>query len=338
MSSDNTHFPQDSEIVSLIPSPSIESFEVGERVFAWHHKRLYEAKVLEVRTPKGKSSPMYLIHYTGWKERWDEQVPPERLLKYIPSNKALESRVAQISTQHRAGKRKPPAGLGTLPGQSGSSGGFGKDDNPGKRQRRASRAIPGGSQRVSPSSSREDSMEALHDSLRWQWSVEMMPTRLKRVLVDDYKYINDQQHLLAQPASHSVLSICTHFLQQLPAQAPRREEYVKVMDALVVYFEKSLGCLLLYRFEKLQYAELLESSAGQQPQLSLIYGAETFLRLFVKLTSILSFPNIDDSCLRIFYSVVDEFLEWLNFNSARYFDRKHYEPAPPHYLRFISRS
>ena len=162
----------------------------------------------------------------------------------------------------------------------------------------------------------------------------MIPTQLKRRLVEDWKLVSEQQHLVSLPSPYPVFSIFSVFLQQLPTTS-RREEYVKVIDGLTAYFDKSLGSLLLYRFEKLQYSETIERSSGQL--LSAIYGPEFLLRFFVKLPSLLTVTSIDDSTLQIIYVIVDEFLEWLNFNSAKYFSRKHYEPASPQYLRTFAR-
>src|SRR3989338_3596785 len=103
-SSSSSHYPTIEDIGATI-SPE-EVYEVGERVFAFHRERIYEAKILEVKRSKPKQAPTtYLIHYQGWKDRWDEVVPPSRLLKYTPANKLLESKVSQAYTQQKAGKR-----------------------------------------------------------------------------------------------------------------------------------------------------------------------------------------------------------------------------------------
>lgn len=54
----------------------------------------------------------------------------------------------------------------------------------------------------------------------------------------------------------------------------------EVFDGLRIYFNKALGTMLLYRFERNQYADIRR----QNPDKDLvdIYGAEHLLRLFGK--------------------------------------------------------
>lgn len=48
-------------------------------------------------------------------------------------------------------------------------------------------------------------------------------------------------------------------------------------EGIKLYFDKALGSLLLYKFERQQYSEILKSS--QNRPMSDIYGAEHLLRL-----------------------------------------------------------
>jgi mortality factor 4-like protein 1 len=64
-----------------------KEFEEGEKVLAYHQSLIYEAKILkkEFRSlPLSKGGEMkafYLVHYQGWKEKWDEWVDSSRLLE-----------------------------------------------------------------------------------------------------------------------------------------------------------------------------------------------------------------------------------------------------------------
>lgn len=51
-----------------------------------------------------------------------------------------------------------------------------------------------------------------------------------------------------------------------------------MIDGIQKYFDAALGSLLLYRFERIQYAEAIKTFAGKR--MSEVYGAEHLLRLF----------------------------------------------------------
>lgn len=59
-----------------------------------------------------------------------------------------------------------------------------------------------------------------------------------------------------------------------------------IVSGLQVYFDRSLGANLLYRFERPQYAEIRKQyvtgpkvQVGQEKDMSAIYGAEHLLRM-----------------------------------------------------------
>nr|XP_028950035.1 uncharacterized protein LOC103425109 isoform X2 [Malus domestica] len=59
-------------------------YSEGEKVLAYHGKRIYDAKVqkLELRNNKW----IYFVHYLGWNKVWDEWVGVDRLLKQNEEN------------------------------------------------------------------------------------------------------------------------------------------------------------------------------------------------------------------------------------------------------------
>ena len=56
------------------------------------------------------------------------------------------------------------------------------------------------------------------------------------------------------------------------------ESMEQVVKGLIQYFDRSLGKILLYRMERLQYSEYIKSKPDVPP--SEYYGAEHLLRLF----------------------------------------------------------
>jgi mortality factor 4-like protein 1 len=56
------------------------------------------------------------------------------------------------------------------------------------------------------------------------------------------------------------------------------QEVNEVISGLRLYFDKALGAMLLYRFERQQYAEIRKTYPKRE--MSDIYGAEHLLRIF----------------------------------------------------------
>jgi hypothetical protein len=59
----------------------------------------------------------------------------------------------------------------------------------------------------------------------------------------------------------------------------------EVLEGLRLYFDRALGTILLYRFERQQYADVRDRYPGIA--MSQIYGAEHLLRLFGMLSRML---------------------------------------------------
>ena len=67
-----------------------------------------------------------------------------------------------------------------------------------------------------------------------------------------------------------------------------------IISGLTVYFDRSLGANLLYRFERPQYAEIRKAYVtgpkvlvGQEKDMSSVYGAEHLLRMLGMFSSLL---------------------------------------------------
>jgi mortality factor 4-like protein 1 len=103
----------------------------------------------------------------------------------------------------------------------------------------------------------------------------------------------------------------------------------EVVDGVVEYFNLSLGSLLLYSTERLQYKDILSglppsgrgssSADGNGQELSDIYGAHHLLRLFTKLPEMISkLPMAPGTValLREHFSVI---LKYLELNASELF-------------------
>lgn len=82
-------------------------FEKNERVFCFHREMLYEAKVLDIKTGEDGEGWYYKIHYKGWKDRFDEWAPQDRLRKFNDENQELANQMkAQFATHSKASSKQ----------------------------------------------------------------------------------------------------------------------------------------------------------------------------------------------------------------------------------------
>ena len=58
------------------------------------------------------------------------------------------------------------------------------------------------------------------------------------------------------------------------------EIFEEVLAGIILYFDRCLGNILLYRFERQQYLEAKQTKESGDKQASELYGAEHLLRLF----------------------------------------------------------
>ena len=86
---------------------------------------------------------------------------------------------------------------------------------------------------------------------------------------------------------------------------------------------------LLYKFERSQYVQLLVDYPHKA--MSEIYGIEHLLRLFVKLSGLLSFTKLDGSSVDILESYISEILCFLEVNLNSF--HGDYTPVSQEYVR-----
>lgn len=120
----------------------------------------------------------------------------------------------------------------------------------------------------------------------------VVPDHLKSILVDDWENVTKNLSLVPLPSAHPVNEILTTYFDEEKgkrrlgsAEADLLEE---VVSGVKEYFEKCLGRILLYRFERQQFFEirqLWEHGVGEWEGKGAgdVYGAEHLCRLFGKL-------------------------------------------------------
>ncbi|KAH8411430.1 hypothetical protein KR215_004414 [Drosophila sulfurigaster] len=96
------------------------------------HGSTYEAKVIEISVQRGV--PMYLVHYTGWNNRYDEWVPRERIAENLTKGSKQKTRTISTSSANSGsgGNSAQAAGSSSAAaGGSGGGGGSGSNGNGG---------------------------------------------------------------------------------------------------------------------------------------------------------------------------------------------------------------
>ena len=293
-----------------------ETYQPGEKVYSWHNGLPYQATVLEVTEKDGKQ--LNLIHYRGWSDKWDERVESFRLLKWTPENRKM------AAERHAEAKdREKMVSPGVKRGGRQNTPGTPLEES-AKRQR-------------TPEGDSARKVKGLHEASRsgpdrgagvFAWT--NMPMILKRQLAEDWKLVTQHHCLVILPASPSVAGILSEFLEQEDSRSQDPETH-KVIAGLCSYFDKSLGTILLYRFERAQYADLLEKFKGKP--MSRIYGAEHLLRFLLKFPALLHSSKLEPQARDTISSVTDHLVSWLGVNAPQFFSTHHFEPASPSYLR-----
>ncbi|KVI08963.1 Chromo domain-like protein [Cynara cardunculus var. scolymus] len=308
-------------------------FSDGEKVLAYHGPRIYEAKACskirdaEERVEIFRSLPCKLetclqlivpLH-----EYWDEWVGVERLMKYTQEN---------IQKQQDLGKkqgvdRNPKSGRSNQTKPKISTGAKGK-----KRKN-------------------DSSTEKEIASIEKLVNIEI-PSTLKKQLVDDWEFVNEQDKLVKLPRSPNVDDILDSYLEYrskkdgilyhlllglrkfhgcichanttdkstsrgatLMPEYRMTDSIGEILKGLRCYFDRALPVILLYDKERQQYRESVADDASP----SSIYGAEHLLRLFVKLPELLPYLNIEEDLVMRLQQKFLDFLRFLQKKQTSFF-------------------
>ncbi|SCV00701.1 LANO_0F08174g1_1 [Lachancea nothofagi CBS 11611] len=263
---------------------------VEDKCLAFHGPLLYAAKVLKVHDPVSpektaddevpanlKDQECFYIHYRGWKSSWDEWVGPERLREYTDENLEYKKQLVQQAKENRQAKKKVPAKV--------------RKTEPRKRK--------------TATANIDETGHAVHQGPR---IVVHISQALKAVLVDDWERITKDKKLVSLPCKPTVAKLLQDYYQSAstheisPVAQSHLQEYC---DGLKLYFDHSLSAILLYRYERLQYAEHVEEPPSS------VYGAIHLLRLLSSLPELVSLTSMDESGCDVVVQQTDRFLKWL---------------------------
>lgn len=193
----------------------------------------------------------------------------------------------ELNENSKPSKGKPSGGAGGS-GGGGAGGGIGGGADGKKKlnSKAGSEDLPGPNS-LPPRGQkrgREMEIEKEEDYLKRHDVKIAIPDVLKAYLVDDWENVTKNQQLVPLPRDPTVSQILDKYRASVPKKRVGSAEadiFDEIIAGLKLYFDKSLGTILLYRFERQQYLEIKKEHPNKEP--SDIYGAEHLLRLCGKL-------------------------------------------------------
>ncbi|PPQ90484.1 hypothetical protein CVT25_014767 [Psilocybe cyanescens] len=289
------------------PSPI---FNAQERVLCYHGPLIYEAKVLKTKTfetpspTTGVAGPHYLVHYKGWKQTWDEWVPASRLLKLTEANLAIQKNLQQANPGNIHG--------GSTASKTQNKSAVGVKDNI------STRAVTrkDGTRGTKRAREEDDSNKKPDMKLN-------VPEVLKSILVDDWEAVTKNSQLVSLPREPNVVQVLADFAEYVKTTKPPHLKeptlvIQTVVEGLQIYFDKALGSTLLYRFERVQYANVRREYwtgpkviVGQEKEMSYIYGAEHLLRMLVSLPQMIAATSLDSESVILIRDYANELMATL---------------------------
>ncbi|KAI0594280.1 MRG-domain-containing protein [Biscogniauxia sp. FL1348] len=183
--------------------------------------------------------------------------------------------------------------------------------------------------------------EVQEDAFHSRPSIKLIvPDVLKALLVDDWENITKNMQLVPIPHPKPVTKLLEDYaayeIPKRPAGSSQIDILEETLAGLKEYFDKTLGRILLYRFERVQYADIHKKWASdpefQGKVASDIYGAEHLTRLMVVLPELIAQTNMDQQSVNRLREELSKFCVWLSKNTSEYFVSS-YETATTEYVQ-----
>jgi len=311
-------------------------YSVGEKVLATIPPLMYMAKILKQEYRQEKW--YYFVHYDGWKSRYDEWIEDERIRKNDEAGKLAQNQMKEELEANKKNVKNNKGKENKEKQNNNNSNSKEKELQNGKGKKKKRKLEGDNTVDLDSSSSSSSSSTSTASSSSSSDPKLRVPGILKKQLVTDWENITRKQQLVPLPRSPSVNAIFNEFeFHRLhcfggATRGSTHEIYVaqthEVCCALKNYFNRALGAVLLYRFERPQFREWhekcnaigegknkmlneSEGGGGMTSELSSVYGAEHLLRLFVKLPDLLAATDLGQKDFLNTIKTLQELMMWM---------------------------
>lgn len=166
----------------------------------------------------------------------------------------------------------------------------------------------------------------------------LIPDELKIILVNDWENITRNNKLVIIPSKITVSKTIEDFKDYLELEFNDADNELTILleltESIKQYFNQCIGTFLLYRYERIQFNELLESGEDEEGKRKIhefydIYHPIFLLRLLSIFPNILTINEVDSSTIRLSKAYLDILLHWLNINKEKYLININYENQNP---------
>ncbi|ORY95014.1 MRG-domain-containing protein [Syncephalastrum racemosum] len=159
-----------------------------------------------------------------------------------------------------------------------------------------------------------------------------IPDSLKGLLIDDWENVTKNQQLVSLPRTPTAAEFLDQY-RRFKLESKRSQGTEQLLDEVVQgirdYFNKALGSMLLYRFERHQYASSRKKFANKDA--ADVYGAEHLLRLFVQMPLLIAQTDMDQDAVSVLIEYMSDIMKYMQKMQRDIF-LKEYENAGPEYV------
>ncbi|CAO3585322.1 unnamed protein product [Absidia cylindrospora] len=164
-----------------------------------------------------------------------------------------------------------------------------------------------------------------------------IPEALKCQLVDDWENITKNQQLVPLPRELTITHIMAQYKQHKMDRKSSKDWNPELMDEVIqglsMYFNKALGNMLLYQFERQQYSDLRKKHSNKD--MTDIYGAEHLLRLFVQLPTLIAHTSMEKGTVTVLTDYLADILKYMQKMQKQLFVTE-YQNASPSYVSLVN--